>query len=152
MLWPFSSISPSIPPHMCPSQGDCWVFPLNPTWSFLFIYLFILAFPSLPPLLSACSLTALIPPSLCVKRKLQAFNIWCVWIAHKQVSVKRDQVILWVVESALPQHHHHVVMTLFPTSKQYKICLFSNLRSLSMNKLAAIWSLSICMISALINY
>lgn len=116
-------------------------------------YLFIcFSFSLSSTALSACSLTALIPPSLCVKRKLQAFNIWCVWIAHKQVSVKHDQVILWVLESALPQHHHHIVIPLFPTSKQHKISLFSNTRSLSMNKLAAIWSLSVCMISALINY
>lgn len=31
------------------------------------------------------------PPSLHVKRKLLGFNIWCVWIAHKQVSVKSYQ-------------------------------------------------------------
>lgn len=77
----------SLPPSllMCPPpRVPDVLFPPNPT--------VLLTFPSPPPPL--CVLRSVVPPtppSQCVKWKLQAFNIWCVWIAHKQVSVKSNQ-------------------------------------------------------------
>lgn len=98
---PSSSLSPSIAAHTSPSQCVWLDFLLIPPF-FDFPLLFLC--PSLSFPLSPCVLFLLF--SLCAKRKLQALNIWCVWIAHKQLFCKEysgessDVSLLWSVSAA----------------------------------------------------
>lgn len=137
---------------MCPPPRVPDVF-----FCFLLIPPFFDFFPSappacLPPLLSASVPSP--PPSPCVKRKLRAFNIWCVWIAHKQVSVKSNQV------RALVTLCGGVGLDInkpLETNTEYKFCRFrsylvSDNSRQRPERMKCIWRICVCLTVEAVAY